>query len=167
MKSSAYIAVILAVSSHANLFGGIVHQQQKPNLVEGIQSTSITRTHSGEKPKAAQIVAHPLSDSTVGIVRSKPEEPSRFSDYTLFVEADTGSASTIKMAGVYDDCTARWISEKLLFIRCSWARNWGADYIYDTQAEAFIYTELYNSRETEDGEQDASGQPATPPRVGD
>ena len=151
MKFPVYIVTIFVVSSLANLFGGIVHQQKKPNLIEGLQSTSITKDFRGKTPIAAKIVAHPLGDSTVGIVRAKKGEPSRISDYTLFVESDAGGSSRIRMAGVYDDCTARWISEKLLFIRCSWARNWGADYIYDAQEGTFIYTELYIYRKTEEG----------------
>lgn len=54
----------------------------------------------------------------------------------------------VEFSDVLGKCEARWISEKLLFLRVHWDKEWGGDHILNIESGKTIYSEKFTKMGT-------------------
>ncbi len=87
----------------------------------------------------AEIVSEQAT-SRMTVYRSNTTRPGPWVTVIAFTPGG-GAASTLKVSDALD-VQARWINEKLAFIRIWWGRMASSDMIFDAHRAAFIYREF-------------------------
>jgi hypothetical protein len=77
-----------------------------------------------------------------GEIRSGTESP----EASLFIHTERDSLLVVRIHDRYPNyyVSARWVSEKLVFIRVFWGRVLGTDAIIDVERGEFVYREMVN-----------------------
>ena len=170
MKRSTLLLTMGCLLLHSAIAqDGVNHTGAQAKLVEGhnlMEVSGFLKTEDIMVPDFQGVPSDPDGRSFFWHTKTMPDE-SRISNNSILVKNRKGDYFHIKMNGVYWDCEASWISEKLLLIRVWWARHWGSDYLFDIDSGKTIYQEEFADRHPAFGgqnekqtEQNAAEQPA-------